>query len=159
MKLCHQRDHSATSTRANRQNASDVCSLSDLFVFLFYLSFLTTVCYLLVYAFSNLACLSLELASAPNFRPTFHYYSWHTCLLGNVYNILWQFIGHSNRISLIVMLQFCFLHYRISVLYDHVIFGQRRLHRSGDRHPSTPGHLHLVVFTTCPRMGIHIAGN
>lgn len=53
---------------------------------------IVTVFYLLVYAFSNLACLTLELASAPNFRPTFHYYSWHTCLLGFVSSLVMAFL-------------------------------------------------------------------
>uniref|UniRef100_A0A3Q3W0R3 Solute carrier family 12 member 9 n=1 Tax=Mola mola TaxID=94237 RepID=A0A3Q3W0R3_MOLML len=45
---------------------------------------IVTIFFLLVYAAVDIACLALEWASAPNFRPTFRYFTWYTCVLGIV---------------------------------------------------------------------------
>ncbi|XP_061538020.1 solute carrier family 12 member 9 [Phycodurus eques] len=56
---------------------------------------IVTIFFLLVYAAVDLACLALEWASAPNFRPTFRYFTWHTCVFGIVGCAVMMFLINS----------------------------------------------------------------
>uniref|UniRef100_A0A4W6BTN8 Solute carrier family 12 member 9 n=1 Tax=Lates calcarifer TaxID=8187 RepID=A0A4W6BTN8_LATCA len=76
---------------------------------------LVTVFYLLAYAAVDLACLALEWASAPNFRPTFQLFSWHTCLLGILSCLVMMFVinpVYSSGSIVLLLLLLLFLHYR-----------------------------------------------
>ncbi|XP_066514907.1 solute carrier family 12 member 9 [Hoplias malabaricus] len=76
---------------------------------------LVTVFYLLAYAAVDLACLALEWASAPNFRPTFQLFSWHTCLLGMLSCLVMMFVinpVYSSASIVTLLLLLLFLHYR-----------------------------------------------
>ncbi|CAL1541024.1 unnamed protein product [Lymnaea stagnalis] len=75
----------------------------------------TAVFFLLSYASVNLACLALELASAPNFRPTFVYFTWHTCTLGILGSMTMCFMISAMYTSISLALMFLFailLHFR-----------------------------------------------
>ncbi|CAF5224345.1 unnamed protein product, partial [Rotaria magnacalcarata] len=76
---------------------------------------IVTIFFLLAYFAVNLSCLALDLASAPNFRPTFKYFSWHTALLGAVGSIIMCFIVSAAYASIAIgiLIGFiCMLHLR-----------------------------------------------
>ncbi|XP_053703843.1 solute carrier family 12 member 9 isoform X1 [Synchiropus splendidus] len=95
---------------------------------------LVTIFYLLAFAAVDLACLALEWASAPNFRPTFRFFSWHTCLLGILSCLVMMFVINpvysSGSIALLLLL-LLFLHYRSPIsswgyISQAIIFHQVR---------------------------------
>jgi potassium/chloride transporter 9 len=43
-----------------------------------------TMTYLMTFLVTNLACFLLKISSAPNFRPSFHYFNWYTAATGAI---------------------------------------------------------------------------
>ncbi|KAF1815336.1 hypothetical protein P152DRAFT_389865 [Eremomyces bilateralis CBS 781.70] len=75
---------------------------------------LTTMAYLLTFLVMNLACFLLKISSAPNFRPSFHYFNWETAALGTVASAVTMFFVdgfYASGIIGLLALVFLVIHY------------------------------------------------
>lgn len=73
-----------------------------------------TMAFLMTFIVTNLACFLLKIASAPNFRPSFRFFDWHTAFVGGIACAIAMFIvdGLSATIVVIFLLAlFLFIHY------------------------------------------------
>ncbi|KAJ5778232.1 hypothetical protein N7520_001478, partial [Penicillium odoratum] len=76
-------------------------------------SFVTMV-YLMTFLVTNLACFLLKIGSAPNFRPSFHYFNWQTAAAGTLVSGISMFfvdgLYASGCVSILFIL-FLLIHY------------------------------------------------
>ena len=68
------------------------------------ISQLSSCLHLIAYAAINMACLGLQLASAPNFRPRFKYFSWFTCFIGLFGSAVMMFLISSMYSAVAILL-------------------------------------------------------
>jgi len=73
-----------------------------------------TMAFLMTFIVTNLACFLLKIASAPNFRPSFRFFDWHTAFVGGIACAIAMFIvdGLSATIVVVFLIAlFIFIHY------------------------------------------------
>jgi len=76
---------------------------------------IVTIFFLFSYAAIDLSCLALDWASAPNFRPTFKYFTWHTSLMGLLSCVIMMFLIQPMYTSfsfLMLLILIAAIHYR-----------------------------------------------
>uniref|UniRef100_A0A7E4ZUJ1 Solute carrier family 12 member 9 n=1 Tax=Panagrellus redivivus TaxID=6233 RepID=A0A7E4ZUJ1_PANRE len=79
---------------------------------------ITSIFFLLSYMGVNIACLALELTSAPNFRPNFKYFSSYTCALGAISTAVMMLVVDASMSAVAVvllMLLIMILHYQAPI--------------------------------------------
>lgn len=73
-----------------------------------------TMTYLMTFLVTNLACFLLKIGSAPNFRPSFHFFNWQTAALGAVLSGATMYfvdgVYASACVALLIMI-FLIIHY------------------------------------------------
>ncbi|KAJ5170495.1 uncharacterized protein N7500_003278 [Penicillium coprophilum] len=73
-----------------------------------------TMTYLMTFLVTNLACFLLKIGSAPNFRPSFHYFNWQTAAAGTLVSGISMFfvdgLYATGCVSILVIL-FLLIHY------------------------------------------------
>jgi potassium/chloride transporter 9 len=73
-----------------------------------------TMTYLMTFFVTNLACFLLKLSSAPNFRPSFHYFNWWTAAAGAAASVVAMFfvdgLYATGSIGILVVI-FLLIHY------------------------------------------------
>ncbi|XP_017094491.1 solute carrier family 12 member 9 [Drosophila bipectinata] len=65
---------------------------------------INSVLFMLAYLATNVACLGIELTGAPNFRPLFKYFTWHTCLIGLLGTLVMMFVINPIYASVCIIL-------------------------------------------------------
>lgn len=107
--------------------------------------------FMLVYFFVNFACFVLRVSGAPNFRPRFRYFSWHTALLGALLSAGVMFAADPIYASLSIILVAAlavYVHYKAPItswgdVTQALIFHQARAAGAAGRgvtstHPPPP---------------------
>ncbi|KAF2015847.1 hypothetical protein BU24DRAFT_422152 [Aaosphaeria arxii CBS 175.79] len=73
-----------------------------------------TMTYLMTFLVTNLACFLLKIGSAPNFRPSFHFFNWQTAAVGTVVSGATMFfvdgVYASGCVALLIII-FLLIHY------------------------------------------------
>ena len=67
--------------------------------------------FLLTYFFTNIACFFLKISGAPNFRPLFSYFSWHTALLGAIMSLVIMFLCDPVYAGISCLIMICVFFY------------------------------------------------
>jgi len=73
-----------------------------------------TMTYLMTFLVTNLACFLLKIGSAPNFRPSFHYFNWFTAAVGTIVSGATMFFvdgAYASACVGILVLVFLLIHY------------------------------------------------
>lgn len=73
-----------------------------------------TMTYLMTFLVTNLACFLLKISSAPNFRPSFHYFNWWTAAVGTVVSGAMMFFVdglYASGCVAILIIIFSIIHY------------------------------------------------
>ncbi|RKF81779.1 Vacuolar cation-chloride cotransporter 1 [Golovinomyces cichoracearum] len=84
-----------------------LCNLNQIASFI-------TMTYLMTFLVMNLACFLLKISSAPNFRPSFHFFNWQTALFGTIISAIAMFfvdgISATACVSILISI-FIIIHY------------------------------------------------